>query len=541
MKKYNIPSSSLLFLLLACLLGFSACNDEFLNEVPKSFLSPENAYTDRAGFEAAINHMYLVGRTLRTHENLPGAEADKGTQTLYGSGTDLGWYWDKKNYFGDYTTINSFNAMATGYWRKLYNIIKNANIIVTRSEYPEVNWDSEEEKQEIQAHARFFRAYAYRFLVHLYGDVPLLLEEITGPRLDFERAPKADVLAQIIADLEFARQYLPVSNPDLGRLSQAAADHLLAEIYITTGQYDKAIAAATNVIDDPQYELMTERFGTMTDKPGDVFWDLHRLGNHDRSSGNMETILAWQIEFNVPGGGSGNRLERCWGPLLEQIKTPDGLGAILKNDLLGRPVAFMRPSAYMEYTLWESDWDNDMRNSEYNMQRKFYINNPASAHFGELIVPNPADTVRRHFVWVKKASHPYGHPQGYDNSGRLYSDMYAMRLAETYLLRAEAYLSKGDLENAAADINIVRARSNATPVEPAAVDIDYLLDERARELMVEEPRRLTLARLGLLDDRIKKYNPVSAPTIQEFHNLWPIPQSEIDANQEASIVQNPGY
>lgn len=528
-------------LLFSLLFLLNSCQDDFLDEVPRSFLSPENAYTDKAGFDAAIAHLYRVGRTLRTHENLPGAEADKGTQTLYGAGTDLGWYWDKKNYFGDYTTINSFNPMAVGYWRKLYDIIKNANIISTRAAYPEVDWNSETEMLEVQAHARFFRAYAYRFLVHLYGDVPLLTEEINRPRLDFVRTPKAEVLAQIIADLEFAREYLPVSNPDYGRLSRAAADQLLAEIYITTGEYDKAIAAATEVINDPQYELMTERFGTMTDKPGDVFWDLFRLGNQDRVSGNKETILAWQIEYNVPGGDAANRLERCWGPLLENLKAPDGVSAILKDDRLGRPVGFMRPSAYMEYTIWESDWNNDIRNSEYNMQRQFIINNPASAHFGEVFVPSGADTVRNHFVWVKKASHPHGHPQGYDNSGSLYSDMYAMRLAETYLLRAEAYLGKGDKESAAADINVIRARAQANPVSPDQVDMDYLLDERARELMIEEPRRLTLARLGLLDERIKKYNPVSAPTIQDFHNLWPIPQAEIDANQEAELKQNPGY
>lgn len=541
MKKLTIRSVKYLGLLAFLLFTFNACDDSFLEEVPRSFLSPENAFTDKAGFEAAIADLYRVGRTLRTHENLPGAEADKGTQALYGSGTDLGWYWDKKNYFGDYTTINSFNPVSGGYWRKLYNIIKTANTIDTRSEGENVKWDSQEDQFVVQAHARFFRAYAYRFLVHLYGDVPLLTEEITGPKLDFVRTPKTEVLAQIVADLEFATQYLPQQNPDYGRLSKAAADHLLAEIYITQGQYDKAIAAASRVIDDPQYELMTERFGTMTDKPGDVFWDLFRLGNQDRASGNKETILAWQMEFGVPGGQAENRLERCWGPLLEQLRAPDGKPAILKDDFLGRPVAFIRPSVYMEYLIWQSDWNNDIRNSEYNMQRVFYVNNPESAHFGEAIVPPPADTVRRHFVWVKKASHPYGHPQGYDTGGRLYSDLYAMRLAETYLLRAEAYLGKNDLTNAAADINIVRARAQANPVDPADVTIDYMLDERARELMVEEPRRLTLARLGLLDDRIKKYNPVSAPTIQEFHNLWPIPQGEIDANQEAELTQNPGY
>lgn len=528
-------------MLLLLLLTATACEDDFLTEEPKSFLSPENAFTDQAGFEAAVNDLYRVGRTLRTHENLPGSEADKGTQALYGSGTDLGWYWDQKNYFGDYTTINSFNPVSTGYWRKLYDIVKTSNTILGRSEQEDVAWDSQEAQLDVQAHARFFRAYAYRFLVQLFGDVPLTTEEINGPKLDFVRAPKADVLAQIVADLEFASQHLPQTNPDLGRLSKAAADHLLIEIYITQGAYDQAVASATRVIDDPQYELMTERFGTMTDKPGDVFWDLFRLGNQDRASGNMETILAWQMEYNVPGGEAQNRMERCWGPLLERLKTPDGMDALLKDEILGRPVAFIRPSNFMEYTLWESDWDNDIRNSEYNMKREFYINNPASAHFGEKIMPTPDDTVRFHFVYVQKATHPHGHPQGYDSGGRIYSDLYAMRLAETYLLRAEAYLGLGDLDNAAADINAVRARAQATPVDPGAVNIDYILDERARELMVEEPRRLTLARLGLLDDRVKQYNPASAPTIQEFHNLWPIPQSEIDANQEAVLTQNEGY
>jgi hypothetical protein len=196
---------------------------------------------------------------------------------------------------------------------------------------------------------------------------------------------------------------------------------------------------------------------------------------------------------------------------------------------------------YLEYTIWYSDWDNDMRNSEYNMQRTFYVNNPESAHYGEEIIPSDRDTVQNHFVYIQKANHPYGHPQGYDRLGRLYSDVYVMRLAETHLLRAEAYIHKGELVNAAADINVVRNRANATPVDPSDVDIDYLLDERARELVVEEPRRLTLARLGLLDDRVKKYNPVSAPTIQEYHNLWPIPQREIDANVGADLTQNPGY
>ena len=77
-------------------------------------------------------------------------------------------------------------------------------------------------------------------------------------------------------------------------------------------------------------------------------------------------------------------------------------------------------------------------------------------------------------------------------SHRAYRDVYALRLAETYLLRAEAYLGAGNIAQAAEDINVVRRRAEAPPVSSAEVDIDYILDERARELHLEENRLLTL-------------------------------------------------
>jgi hypothetical protein len=116
-----------------------------------------------------------------------------------------------------------------------------------------------------------------------------------------------------------------------------------------------------------------------------------------------------------------------------------------------------------------------------------------------------------------------------------------MRLAETYLLRAEAYIDKGDKINAAKDINVVSARAQAKPVSPAEVSIDYLLDERARELIWEKPRRLELMRMGKLVERVRKYNRIAGGTIKDFNKLWPIPYSEIENNTEATIKQNPGY
>lgn len=543
MKNPKINAVKALYIILTVIFLLSSCNDDYLNEVPYSFLSPENTFTDKNGFESGIADLYRLSRTLVSHESLTGMltiERDKSMTVLYGAGTDLGWFWDKKNFYGDYTLINSTDINSQNFWIRFFTLIKGANIILSRSEFEEAKWDNDDDKLLIQAEARFFRAFAYRYLVYLYGGVPIIEEEITSPILDFVRSSKEEVLTFIIEDLEFATQYLAPINNRNGQITKAAADHLLAETYISIGEYDKSIAASSRIIGDSQYHLMTNRFGTMTDKPGDVFWDLFCLGNQNNQE-NKEVIWAWQFEYNVPGGMAENKWERCWGPYLQPLKTPDKLAAFPDNEFLGRPFGFIRPSVFLEYTIWRSDWNNDIRNSEYNMQRQFKISNPGSAYYGKVYQPKGSDTVRNHFVYIKKASHPYGHPQGYDNTGKLYSDIYAMRLAETYLLRAEAYLNKGDKTKAAADINVVRSRANATPVDPANVDIHYILDERARELVIEEPRRMTLARLGLLYDRVKKYNPASALSIQEFNNLWPIPQTEIDANFGAELAQNPGY
>lgn len=126
-------------------------------------------------------------------------------------------------------------------------------------------------------------------------------------------------------------------------------------------------------------------------------------------------------------------------------------------------------------------------------------------------------------------------------SGRIDPDNYIMRLAETYLLRAEAYIDKGDKINAAKDINVVRARAQAKPVSPAEVSIDYLLDERARELIWEKPRRLELMLMEKLAERVRAYNRLSKGNIKDFNQLWPILYSEIENNTEATIKQNPGY
>ena len=123
-------------------------------------------------------------------------------------------------------------------------------------------------------------------------------------------------------------------------------------------------------------------------------------------------------------------------------------------------------------------------------------------------------------------------------------DFILMRLGETYLLLAEAQFKQGKTGEAATTLNTLRARANAAPISAADVTLDFILDERARELLAEENRRMTLMRTKTLVTRTTKYNtqninPVIGLTSK--HLLLPVPQSEIDLNKDAKLEQNELY
>ena len=125
-------------------------------------------------------------------------------------------------------------------------------------------------------------------------------------------------------------------------------------------------------------------------------------------------------------------------------------------------------------------------------------------------------------------------------------DFILMRLGEAYLLRAEARLKMGNKQGAADDINVIRARG-AWPGKEAEnaitadlVDIDFILDERARELLGEGHRWMDLTRTNKLIERVRLHNLVAAQNIQDFHTVRPIPQDQIDRTV-GGYPQNPGY
>ena len=548
-------------LITALVVISTSCNEEtFLEEEPLDFFSPSNAFVTFGDYQSAIVGLYAQVRDVKFDDNDNSRAHVYGTDIMFDARESTA-----NNRFGDYAvTLNPTSGMVGWHWERWYKVVTSANTIIERVAESEL---ADEQKTAITAEASFFRGLAYRYLVYLYGGVPLVLDEVTSPKADFTRASRTEVLNQIVEDLALAANALPpLSEVVDGRVSNLVAQHYLAETYVALEQWDQAIAATTAVIDDPATALMTDRFGSQSAlEDGDVYYDLFRRGNQNRSGGNTEALWVAQMEVDVPGGylsstsRPGNTMERNHAPASWTLQDPDGQPAVLgwRSDLNvgGRGVSFMQPTSFFENTLWESDFDTDLRNSPINYIRDFTYDDPASAWFNSSAVEYPGPNLLaqgwRWYPWLSKVTTPGQHPDALyadrelglltAGGGSTYTDPYYLRLPETYLLRAEAYLGQGNVDQAAADINTVRTRVNATPVAPGQVTIDYILDERARELSLEEDRRITLSRTGKLVERVRLYNDHNGPQIQEFHAVWPLPVSEIDANINADLDQNPGY
>ena len=543
------------------LCGICSCNEkDFLDEVPLDFLSPENTYKSYADFQAAVTGMYsqIRGQDIDSKGLIRSCLA---TDIAYNAREDGDRWGELRSIY-----VPTHEVFRT-YWENSYKTIKNANAILSRLGGSGL---SSAEKMLVEAEARFFRAYSYRRLVYYYGGVPIVKEAVTSPRRDFTRASRQEVLEFIREDLDFSAENLPgIADVEDGRISDLVAKHYLAETCISLGDYESAIKYASDVISDPNTALMTKRFGTRVDAvpQGNVYFDLFQRGNQNRkSAGNTEALWVMQMEEDVRGGYTVTTtytypLERFHVPTVHTLTDPDGkpgmLGPRSDFNVGGRGVSYMRTTAWFLDDAWGADYNTDIRNSAVNIIRTVVYDNPESAYYGQsAIAPasrskNYSSQPWRWYPWLTKVTSPGDHPEGLyidrarglltNSAGGTYADQYALRLAETYLLRAEAYLLNNQPDKAADDINAVRRRAKASDVAPADVTMDYILDERARELIFEEPRRLTLYRTGTYVERTRRLNDWQGWQVEDYMALFPIPYSFIEANTGAVIEQNPGY
>ena len=560
---HNISKITLGLLLVTGLMAGCKKDDEFLAEVKRDGLTVDNALITKSQFDLALNSCY---RQLQYFYNSTDGWTDywhlgvnfdvAATTTVYIADPNAAWV--------NYSKINSQDGQSAKWWNWNYAIVKYANTVIAGVENP-IAKITPDEKNVLLAEARFFRAWAYRNLAIAFGGVPILPGPVTEPKVDFVRNTQAECYDFVKKDLEFARTNLPISTTTPGKVVRAAADHLLAEINIILKDYDGAIAAATRVINGTNgaYSLMNTRFGarrteTMTTRgtPTDYYWDLHEINNTDYQMGNREAIWVAQFERNVPGGGIafptlGNWMVQGRAYWCRHWLFAKSGGTVLgASDSVGRGASFIRGTDYSNWHVWGNS-PGDIRNNETNIRRNFYFGKDIPAAGGQPAYKK-GDLIPKAFLTAYEDTMWYIYPNwtkfgtdkhaGGDFIYGYTKDQYVMRLPETYLLRAEAYLAKGDKANAAADVNVIRTRAKAPLATAAEMSIDYILDERVRELYGEEYRMLTLMRLGLVFDRVKKFGDVNQRnSVAQHNNLLPIPQGEIDKNIGAKLVQNPGY
>lgn len=522
-----------------------SCGKKFLEEDTSGFQAPDNTYTNTNGFETGLTGLYAFARLeFQTWNNsffsqgaTPQEALQAGTDivVIKETGTDA-----TLAPFFNYT-LNPASSYVRNYWKFAYGLIGNSNLLLEALENPAIDWaDPIKDPMVVKGTASYFRAYGYRYLISLYGDVPWVDRVTENPRTDFVRNAKQEVTQHMIEDLKVATINLPdnPSNVLDGKLTKWAAWHYLAEAYLWANKPDSAILAANEVINSGYFKLNDQRFGSQKDLDGDYFHDMFLENNQNRKSGNMETIWALQLEYNAQGGGDlyTDWSKRAWVPFYAQQA-----GFLLADSLGGRGLGHIRPLDW-----WLDGYEaGDVRNSKFNIKRDWYHNDPKSPLSGTRLTIT--DAIKRSgnvfatttkFFYGKTADNP-----AYEGNMK---DRVKIRLAETYLLLAEAYLQKNDPAMAAKAINVVRSRAQATDALAAEVNVDYLLDERARELLGEEMRRMTLARFGkdVFLRRLKTLNPISGAAIaknEDMVYLWPIPQEVIDANSGAVFPQNPGY
>ena len=571
------------------LTGLMSCVD--LDPEPLSFFAPENTFMDKEGLDAL-----LITSRKRIKWEWFGDAFNAGyceTPLVYE------YAWSDLSVIGapEVKEIHNLETQLTPttkmalhlrYWDLAWNGIKYANTVISR--VPKSSITNEEDKNQLLAEGYFHRAYWYYLLVHQWGDVPLVLEEVAEPKLDFNSASRMSILQQMKSDMEFAVKWLPV-NVERGCVSRAAGEHLLAKIYLSTGDFQLAVEATTRCINDYGLHLMRERFGVNASNPKlDVFNDLFQEDNISAIE-NKEAIFVVQerygIEGNVAPKGS-NRM-RNFVPYWSNgaaVKTPDGKNGTTYDaapydgyeqvEELGRGIAKIRPTNYGQYALWKN-CGADLRHNEnnwYDISRLTY-NRPASkggsaTYFGKPVERKfVSDTMRCYFSFptVKVLIYKDDLNKGKAPAGG-FTDQYVFRLAETYLMRAEANYWLGNIPAATSDVNEIRKRAKAP--ELSTVSLDDILDERGRELYIEEHRKVELTRIAFLKaqlgkdgyslqnfseknwyyDRVMEKNnffasqyfySTNAFVMKPYHVLWPVPLTAITSNTQGRINQNIGY
>jgi len=476
MKKYIIFT-------LCCLGLFCSCED-FLTEKPKSVLTPENAYTTANDWQQGLIGAYAMLQNLYI---------GKYTITLSEFGTDevepydLGWaaYSELKMY-----TFSASHPFFSDHYTICYEGIKRCNAVI---DMPDGVVDIATKDIMIKQ-AKFLRGIYYFDLVRMYGGVPLWTKssidrnEIMKPRVTVDQ-----IYEQITSDLKGAES-LPSSwsnSIDKGRATSYATDALLGRVYLQWGKPSEALTYLNKVIG--KFNLYNN------------YNDIFDPNNKNKEN---ENIFEVQSKHSGAWGLEGSLQSSYWGPR--------GVGG---------PTNFGGWGGFgsTQY-VYDSYQNNDLRKAAF-----------FATSFNGVVQSPPCN---RKFV-----DPVYGNVIEDDNL-----NFTIIRYADVLLMKAEAL---NDLESTGLDtfgqdkytcINLIRNRARISDITESmnlttAQFADTLLNERLHELCFEHMRRWDLLRFGKLKEYLKDHVGI---TIQDYHDLYPIPQSAIDAN-DTITSNNTGY
>ncbi len=407
------------------------------------------------------------------------------------------------------------------FWPRLYQMVRGAN--ETLKELDLLEEQDAGVKEEIEARARFIRAFAYYHLVRLFGDVPFLDETTTTA--DASIAPKTsadDIYGSIITDLEFAKEWLLDSRTNRAIPGKAAASAYLASVYLTRGEYQLAYNEATDIISKAGlYNLALEP-------------DYRNIFHAENTDFSLEPIFVIDFVGTNINDESRDYLAAFTGFYGQATYYPSG----------GWSVAVPAQAVYDSWA------DGDYR-KEVNFDDTALDNSGNLLSFTEFSSIDGRNANRPHIskYTAMAADLPQANTSGRDS----HSNYQLMRYAEVLLIAAEAAAELGNTSEADQWINMIRERArngdgsaapSAVPADISGATVDDVLEERRLELAFEHKRWYDIVRRKM-GDRVFGSNGFETE-LQGTQNfdptrdyLLPIPPFEITNNP--NLTQNPGY
>ena len=483
--KYNLIAIALLG------FSFSSCSD-FLEQNPQTDLSENDFYKTADDILSAVNGAYSSLQEGDIYGNwyvFGEIPSDNTRNQLSGSVTT-------QNEF-DQFYIDTQNSMIANFWKAAYKVINRTNTILGRIDGIEINTEL---ANRYKLECKFIRALMYFNLVRVYGDVPLVLKEISiSESYDILREPKENVYNQIIADLKEA-QDLPVSysTAEDGRATQGAAKALLANVYMTLHKYAEAETILAEIINSGRYSLLENTPGSLNI---DGYKNVFSPVNHNSKEGIFE------IQFLKGGYGEGSNYANNFAP------ENSGTNVVAVGGTGGNNIPEM--DIYNAYEV------GDLRR-DFSMSLGYYDN-------------------RKNNEWVESRYVCKFMDVPYQNNDA--SNNYpVIRYADVILMYAEALNQNGKTAEACKYLNMTRRRGfGYQTTETSPVDLQTT-DKAQFALMVEQERRVELAfENHRWFDLIRTGRAVEVMrskgfSLNETNLICPIPQKQIDVNPK--LTQN---